>query len=204
MTPDLICVLDSDIGRSSRQRDDPLRSAGHGDRPAAAGDLPVARRAWSMSARAPSATTSSSRACSREPARPLRSTTSNRWPSAPGCSAPAAAAIPISPLLNMRALYAEGHRVQLMDAADLADDDWVGAVANMGAPLVGQERLTDSRTLARAVSADGGAYRQALPRAHEHRDRRRQRRPAADGGGASRSARWSTPTRWAAPIPRRR
>ena len=39
-----------------------------------------------------------------------------------------------------------------MDAADLADDDWVGTVANMGAPLVGQERLTDSLTLARAVS----------------------------------------------------
>jgi DUF917 family protein len=58
---------------------------------------------------------------------------------------------PYLPLLNMRALYREGHRVQLMDAADLADDDWVGTVANMGAPLVGQERLTDSRTIARAV-----------------------------------------------------
>ncbi|MFO1081419.1 MAG: DUF917 domain-containing protein [Reyranellaceae bacterium] len=55
-------------------------------------------------------------------------------------------------LLNMRALYREGHRVQLMDAADLADDDWVAAVSNMGAPLVGQERLTDSRTIARAVA----------------------------------------------------
>ena len=55
-------------------------------------------------------------------------------------------------LLNMRALYKEGHQVQLMPAADLADDDWVAAVSNMGAPLVGQERLTDSRTIARAVS----------------------------------------------------
>ena len=54
-------------------------------------------------------------------------------------------------LLNMRALYAEGHRVQLMDPADLLDEDWVAAVSNMGAPLVGQERLTDSRTIARAV-----------------------------------------------------
>lgn len=54
-------------------------------------------------------------------------------------------------LLNMRALYAEGHRVQLMQPQDLADDDWVAAVSNMGAPLVGQERLTDSRTIARAV-----------------------------------------------------
>ena len=34
----------------------------------------------------------------------------------------------------------------------LADDDWVAAVSNMGAPLVGQERLTDSRTIARAVA----------------------------------------------------
>jgi DUF917 family protein len=54
-------------------------------------------------------------------------------------------------LLNMRALYKEGHRVRLMPASDLADDDWVAAVSNMGAPLVGQERLTDSRTIARAV-----------------------------------------------------
>jgi len=58
---------------------------------------------------------------------------------------------PYLPLLNMRALYREGHRVQLIDAADLGDDDWVGIVAGMGAPLVGQERLTDSRTVAKAV-----------------------------------------------------
>ncbi len=55
-------------------------------------------------------------------------------------------------LLNMRQLYKEGHRVQLMPADELADDDWVAAVSNMGAPLVGQERLTDSRTIARAVA----------------------------------------------------
>ena len=55
-------------------------------------------------------------------------------------------------LLNMRALYKEGHRVQLMPSDELADDDWVAAVSNMGAPLVGQERLTDSRTIARAVA----------------------------------------------------
>ncbi|MBL8571373.1 MAG: DUF917 domain-containing protein [Phreatobacter sp.] len=54
-------------------------------------------------------------------------------------------------LLNMRQLYAEGFKVQLMQPGDLADDDWVAAVSNMGAPLVGQERLTDSRTIARAV-----------------------------------------------------
>ena len=55
-------------------------------------------------------------------------------------------------LLNMRALYKEGYRVQLMSSEELADDDWVAAVSNMGAPLVGQERLTDSRTIARAVA----------------------------------------------------
>ena len=55
-------------------------------------------------------------------------------------------------LLNMRRLYADGHRVCLMPADELADDDWVAAVSNMGAPLVGQERLTDSRTIARAVA----------------------------------------------------
>jgi DUF917 family protein len=55
-------------------------------------------------------------------------------------------------LLNMRQIYAEGIKVQLLQPADLADDDWVAAVSNMGAPLVGQERLTDSRTIARAVA----------------------------------------------------
>ena len=54
-------------------------------------------------------------------------------------------------LLNMRRLYAEGHRVELISPFDLADDDWVAIVSNMGAPLVGQERLADSRNIARAV-----------------------------------------------------
>ena len=54
-------------------------------------------------------------------------------------------------LLNMRRLYAEGHRVSLMSPLDLADEDWVAVVSNMGAPLVGQERLADSRNIARAV-----------------------------------------------------
>ena len=58
---------------------------------------------------------------------------------------------PYLSLLNMRALYRDGHRVPLIDAGDLADDDWVGIVAGVGAPLVGAERLTDSRTAARAV-----------------------------------------------------
>jgi DUF917 family protein len=58
---------------------------------------------------------------------------------------------PYLSLLNMRALYKEGHRVQLMPAADLDDAAWVAVVAGMGAPLVGIERLNDSRTIARAV-----------------------------------------------------
>ena len=59
---------------------------------------------------------------------------------------------PYLPLLNMRALYKDGHRVELMDPADLADDDWVGMAGGMGAPLVGQERLPDGRALSRAVA----------------------------------------------------
>jgi uncharacterized protein len=54
-------------------------------------------------------------------------------------------------LLNMRQLYAEEHRVELISPFDLGDDDWVAVVSNMGAPLVGQERLADSRNIARAV-----------------------------------------------------
>lgn len=54
-------------------------------------------------------------------------------------------------LLNMRELYAQGKRVRLMPPEDLADDDAVAVVSNQGAPLVGQERLTDSRNIARAV-----------------------------------------------------
>src|SRR3989441_3941298 len=58
---------------------------------------------------------------------------------------------PYLALLNMRALYREGARVALMDPMELADDDLVAVVSNMGAPLVGQERLTDPRTIERAV-----------------------------------------------------
>jgi len=54
-------------------------------------------------------------------------------------------------LLNMRRLYDQGHRVELISPFDLDDDDWVAVVSNMGAPLVGQERLADSRNIARAV-----------------------------------------------------
>jgi uncharacterized protein len=54
-------------------------------------------------------------------------------------------------LLNMRRLSADGSRVQLMSPLEAADDDSVAVVSNMGAPLIGQERLADSRNIARAV-----------------------------------------------------
>lgn len=53
--------------------------------------------------------------------------------------------------LNLRGLYAEGRRVQVMDPADLDDSDMVAVVSGMGAPLVGQERLRDPAHIARAV-----------------------------------------------------
>src|SRR5260370_12370196 len=53
-------------------------------------------------------------------------------------------------MLNMGGLYREGHRVELMSPFDLDDEDRVAVVSNMGAPLVGQERLVDSRNIARA------------------------------------------------------
>jgi DUF917 family protein len=59
---------------------------------------------------------------------------------------------PYLALLNMRRLYREGATVSLLDPMELADDDPVAVVSNMGAPLVGQERLTDPRHIARAVT----------------------------------------------------
>src|SRR5271170_1237140 len=74
---------------------------------------------------------------------------------------------PYHGLLNMRRLYAEGHRVALMSPLDLADEDWVAVVSNMGAPLVGQERLADSRNIARAVEIQqgllGSKFRAVMP-----------------------------------------
>lgn len=70
-------------------------------------------------------------------------------------------------LLNMRRLYAEGHRVDLISPLDLADADRVAVVSNMGAPLVGQERLADSRSIARAVEIQqellGAKFRAVMP-----------------------------------------
>ena len=59
---------------------------------------------------------------------------------------------PYLSLLNMRALYDEGYRVNLIQASELDDDAWVGPLAGFGAPLVGQERLNDRNTITRAAT----------------------------------------------------
>src|SRR2546429_6457056 len=58
---------------------------------------------------------------------------------------------PYLALLNMRKLYRQGAVCRLMDPMALGDDDLVAVVSNMGAPLVGQERLPEPRTPARAL-----------------------------------------------------
>ncbi len=58
---------------------------------------------------------------------------------------------PYLALLNLRQLYRQGTVVSLLDPMELDDADRVAVVSNMGAPLVGQERLTDPRHIARAV-----------------------------------------------------
>lgn len=50
---------------------------------------------------------------------------------------------PYQKLLNMRLLYEAGRNVTLLDPMTLPDDALVAVVSNMGAPLVGQERLAD-------------------------------------------------------------
>lgn len=58
---------------------------------------------------------------------------------------------PYHSYLNIRELYRAGRRVMLMDPAALDDDDLVAVVSNMGAPLVGQERLNDPAIAAKPV-----------------------------------------------------
>jgi uncharacterized protein len=59
---------------------------------------------------------------------------------------------PYLALLNMRQLYRKGVVCHLMDPSELADDDLVAVCSSMGAPLVGQERLTNPKTMALAVT----------------------------------------------------
>src|SRR3972149_414812 len=58
---------------------------------------------------------------------------------------------PYHSFLNLRELYREGRRVELMDPMALADDDWVAVVSSMGAPPVGEERLQDPAVAAKPV-----------------------------------------------------
>jgi DUF917 family protein len=58
---------------------------------------------------------------------------------------------PYHAFLNIRQLYRDGRQVALMDPSALADDDLVAVVSNMGAPLVGQERLSDPVIAAKPV-----------------------------------------------------
>ncbi|OLB54092.1 MAG: hypothetical protein AUH99_00455 [Candidatus Rokubacteria bacterium 13_2_20CM_2_70_11] len=69
---------------------------------------------------------------------------------------------PYLALLNMRKLYRQGAVCRLMDPMALGDDDLVAVVSNMGAPLVGQERLADLLDLP-VVDADcmGRAFPEA-------------------------------------------
>ncbi len=53
--------------------------------------------------------------------------------------------------LNIKRLYEAGTTVSLMDPAALDDDDLVAVVSNQGAPLVGQERLSDPEFAAKPV-----------------------------------------------------
>lgn len=58
---------------------------------------------------------------------------------------------PYHALLNLRRLYDEGVSVSLVDPLALTDDAHVAVVSTMGAPLVGEERLTDPEIAALAV-----------------------------------------------------
>ncbi len=58
---------------------------------------------------------------------------------------------PYHSYLNIRQLYQQGRQVTLMDPAVLADEAMVAVVSNMGAPLVGQERLSDPAFAAKPV-----------------------------------------------------
>ncbi len=53
--------------------------------------------------------------------------------------------------LNVQRIAADGHTFELVDPTALDDDALVAVVSTMGAPIVMQERLQDSRDVARAV-----------------------------------------------------
>src|SRR5207248_7614818 len=136
-------------GRSGRHRNHPLRPARYRDRPAAAAGVPLRE---GPEPRRPACLRLRYRLQERVRVKreltidDIESLAVGAWVLGTG-----GGGNPYLPLLNMRALYKEGRRVQLIDAADLGDGDLVALIASMGAPLVGQERLGDSLTPTRAV-----------------------------------------------------
>jgi len=58
---------------------------------------------------------------------------------------------PYHSYLNVRELYRAGAKIRLMSPEALEDDAWVACVSNMGAPLVGEERLGDPKLAAKPV-----------------------------------------------------
>ena len=58
---------------------------------------------------------------------------------------------PYCSYLNLKRLYEQDSRVTLLDPDALDDDDLVAVVSNQGAPLVGQERLSDPAFAAKPV-----------------------------------------------------
>jgi uncharacterized protein len=74
---------------------------------------------------------------------------------------------PYHALLELRRLMGGGAAIRLMDPQALADDDHVAVVSIQGAPLVIQERLVDSRMIARSVQVMeahlGRPFRAVMP-----------------------------------------
>jgi uncharacterized protein len=67
-------------------------------------------------------------------------------------------------LLNMRRLYAEGHRVRLISPFDLDDEDWVAVVSNMGRRWSGKSGWSTAATLRmRSRSRKRFSGRSSLP-----------------------------------------
>lgn len=60
---------------------------------------------------------------------------------------------PYQNLLNMRQLYARGHHVVLKDPLSLDDDAMIAVLSSQGAPLVGQERLSNPKMATKPVRA---------------------------------------------------
>ena len=59
---------------------------------------------------------------------------------------------PYQKYINMKLLYEKGYRAQLLDPACLDDDDVIAVLSNMGAPIVGQERLADPNFAVKPVT----------------------------------------------------